>query len=346
MADTKRSGLTALAGTALADGDLIALTDISDTTMAASGTDKKTTLADVETYLDAGTHAKYVLDTTVATPVAAADTVVIFGRKIANRALPAFVGPSGLDSSLQPNLARNKVGYWNPNGGTSAIPGVFGYLAPTATGFTVTLRAAATTSMFTRMRRLGFVTVATAGTVGIYRVSVPMFTLGAGGTPALGGFFKVLRFGISDAAAVSGARMFWGMSSNVGAPTNVEPSTLTNCIGIGHGAADTNMKIFYGGSAAQTPIDLGVNFPANTRNVDVYDLALFAPPSAPDTVHYQVTRLNTDQSVSGTLAAATPGLQLPLSTTLLNNPWGYRTNNATALAVGVDFMSDYIETDQ
>jgi hypothetical protein len=35
---------------------------------------------------------------------------------------------------------------------------------------------------------------------------------------------------------------------------------------------------------------------------------------------------------------------LPTNTTLIG-PWGYRTNNATALAVGLDVMSAYIETD-
>ena len=38
-----------------------------------------------------------------------ADTVRVFGRKVAGRMLPAFVGPNGLDSSIQPFFARNKV---------------------------------------------------------------------------------------------------------------------------------------------------------------------------------------------------------------------------------------------
>ncbi len=343
---TKISAFTLLTGANLADNDLVDVVDVSDTSMAATGTNKKQTVLERIIGLDARTHSKHILDTTGATPVAAADTVVIFGRKIAGRAFPAFVGPSGLDSTLQVNLARNKVGYWNPQGGSTVLPGVFGYTAPTTTGFTAAVRNPFTTNMFTRMRRIGFATVATAGTVGAFRCSVAMFTIGAGGTPALGGFFKVLRFGISDAAAVAGARMFMGVSSSTVAPTNVEPSTLTNVIGMGHGASDTTMRIFYGGSAAQSPIDLGANFPANTRSVDVFELALFAPPGAANTVHYHVTRLNTGDEASGTLTAGTPGTQLPLSTTMLTNQWGYRTNNATALAVSLDVMSDYIETDQ
>lgn len=271
----------------------------------------------------------------------AADTVRLFRREIANRQLPAFIGPSGLDSALQPMLARNKVGYWCPPGNGTTVPGVLGFTAPTVTGFTATARTVATTNMFTRMRRLGYVTAATAGTVGQWRCAAAQYTVGDG-TTQLGGFHYIVRFGISDAAAVSGARMFMGIGSSI-TPTNVEPSTLTQRIGVGHGASDTNLKLFYGGSSAQTPIDLGANFPSNTLSTDVYELALFSAPNSGD-VHWQVTRLNTGHVASGTITN-TGAAVLPTNTTLLT-PWGYRTNNATALAVGLDVMSAYVETDQ
>jgi hypothetical protein len=119
---------------------------------------------------------------------------------------------------------------------------------------------------------------------------------------------------------------------------------LTNVIGVGHGASDTNFKLYYGGSTAQTPIDLGANFPCTTTNTDAYELALFAPPSSNNTVHYEVTRLNTGHTASGTLTG-TAGVVLPSSSTLLTYLQAWRTNNATAAAVGLDIMSDYIETD-
>jgi hypothetical protein len=45
------SGLGALTGANIADGDLFEVDDISDTTMAATGTNKKTTAADIFTYV-------------------------------------------------------------------------------------------------------------------------------------------------------------------------------------------------------------------------------------------------------------------------------------------------------
>lgn len=269
-----------------------------------------------------------------------AGTMKLFTRAVANRLMPAFVGPSGLDSTLQPLMARNKVGYWCPPGNANTVPGVLGFTAPTITNFTATARNVATTNLFTRMRRLGYVSAATAAAIGNWRVAVYQYTVGSSST-GLGGFTYIIRFGISDAAAVAGARMFMGMRSSA-TPANVEPSTLTNCIGIGHGASDTTMKLFYGGSAAQTPIDLGANFPADTRNVDVYELAIFAPPNTSD-IHYEVTRINTGHVATGTITNSGATV-LPTNGTLIA-PWGYRTNNATALAVGLDVMSAYIETD-
>ena len=284
--------------------------------------------------------AEFVLPE-VAVPVnPGAGKVTIFGRSIAGRIFPAFMGPSGLDSTLQPLLARNKIGYWNPQGNSAVLPGVFGFTAPVITGFTATARNVTATNLFTRMRRLGFVSAATAAAVGQWRTGVSQFTLGNGA--GLGGFTYIIRFGISDAAAIADARMFMGMGVGTLVPTNIEPSTLVNVIGIGCGAADTTLSLYYGGSAAQTPIALGANFPANTRNVDMYELALFAAPNS-TTVQYEVTRLNTGHVVKGTLSGAA-GTVLPAATTLLG-PWGYRTNNATALACAIDVASAYIETD-
>lgn len=53
MADTKLSALTAQTGAGAATGDLVETVDISDTTMAASGTNKKMTLAELVIFLNA-----------------------------------------------------------------------------------------------------------------------------------------------------------------------------------------------------------------------------------------------------------------------------------------------------
>lgn len=271
----------------------------------------------------------------------AADKLKVFVRDIAKRMLVGIIGPAGLDTTLQPALYRNKAGIWQPSGNSNVVPGVFGLLAWTALG-TATARNVAVTNFVTRLRRLGYVSAATAAAfAGIYSASA-QFTVGNGTN--LGGFFLVARFVCADAATVAGARQFVGMSNLTAAPTNVEPNTLTQCIGVGNGAADTNLKLFYGGSAAQTPIDLGANFPANTLSADAYEIALFNAPSQTNQVGYRIERLNTGHVSEGVIVAGTPGTQLPNDPTLLGfRAW--RTNNATLLAVGLDIVSVYLETD-
>lgn len=258
----------------------------------------------------------------------------IFIKKIAGRAMAAQIGPSGLDTTLQANLGGNKVAMWMPPGGSTTVPGVFGMAALTATG-TATARTVATTNLLSRMTRLGYVSAATAGALAGAREAVAKFTTGAG--PGLGGFFARYRFGISDPATVAGARMFIGLDALTAAPTNIDPSTKINCIGVGQIATSDNLHIIRGNATAKTPIDLGVNFPANT-NADAYELNLFAPPAGG--CYWQVRRLNTTFEATGFL----PSTEIPVATQLLCHQL-WRCNNATALAVGLDVCGIYIETD-
>ena len=273
------------------------------------------------------------------TPVPSDGGAYLFAKSRATRIMYGQVGPSGIDYTFQPALYANKVAYWNPPGNATTAPGVFGLTTPTATG-TATTRNVATTNLFTRTKRVGTVSSATANNVAGYRVSVAQFTLGTG---TLGGFSFVIRFGISDASLVANARMFVGLRNTTTAPTNVDPGTITNCIGVGHSNGDTNLFLYYGGSAAQTPIDLGSNFPTNTTNTDLYELMIFANPYVSGEFNYRVERLGTNFIAEGTVTG-TPGTQIPNSTTLLTHN-SFRTNNTTASAVGLDFISIYFETD-
>jgi hypothetical protein len=275
----------------------------------------------------------------------AAGNVKMFGRSMASRVIPAAVGPSGMDYAVQPSMWRQKVGRWNPPGNATTVPGVDGFTAWTAVG-TATARTVATTNLLTRMRRLGYVSAATAAALVSLRTAAAQFTTGNGGagSAALGGFFTSFRFGVTDAAAVTGARMFVGMSSNTAAPTNVEPSTLLNQFGIAQLSTDaTQLYFVYGGSAAQAAIPLGTGFPP-ANNAVAYDLTLWCPPTSNGVVNYELFRLDTGTSISGTITPATPGTQTPLNTTLLNHVM-WRTNNATALAVALDVTGIYVESD-
>ena len=283
---------------------------------------------------ESSTLATLTLPDTQNPAVPSSDYGTIFIKKIAGRAMAAQIGPSGLDTALQANLGGNKVAMWMPPGGSTTAPGVFGMAALSATG-TATARPVAVTNLLTRMTRLGYVSAATAGALAGAREAVAKYTTGAG--PGLGGFFARYRFGVSDAATVAGARMFVGLDALTAAPTNIDPSTKVNCLGVGQIAASNNLHIIYGNATAKTPINLGANFPANT-NADAYELNLFAPPAGG--CYWQVRRLNTTFEATGFL----PSTEIPIATQLLCHQL-WRCNNATALAVGLDVCGIYIETD-
>ena len=283
---------------------------------------------------ESSTLATLTLPDTQSPAAPSADYGTIFIKKIAGRMMAAQIGPSGLDTTLQANLGGNKVALWMPPGGSTTVPGVFGMAALTATG-TATARTVATTNLLTRMTRLGYVSAATAAALTGAREAVAKYTTGAG--PGLGGFFARYRFGVSDAATVAGARMFIGLDALTAAPTNIDPSTKVNCLGVGQIGTSDNLHIIRGNATAKTPIDLGANFPANT-NVDAYELNLFAPPAGG--CYWQVRRLNTTFEATGFL----PSTEIPIATQLLCHQL-WRCNNAAALAVGLDVCGIYIETD-
>lgn len=231
----------------------------------------------------------------------------IFIKKIAGRVMAAQIGPSGLDTALQANLGGNKVAMWMPPGGSTTVPGVFGMAALSAAG-TATARSVSITNLLTRMTRLGYVSAATAGSLAGAREAVAKYTTGAG--PGLGGFFARYRFGVSDATTVAGARMFIGLDALTAAPTNIDPSTKVNCLGVGQIGTSNNLHIIRGNATAKTPIDLGADFPANTNN-DAYELSLFSPPAGG--CYWQVRRLNTAFEATGFL----PSTEIPVATQLL-----------------------------
>lgn len=265
-----------------------------------------------------------------------------FSRSVANRFLAAQIGPSGLTSTLQPILARNKVGYWNPAGNSNAVPGVFGVAALSTQG-TATARTVAVTNLGTRMRRMGYVSAATAGDLTEARSPAAQFSCGSGGNDG-SGFFLVIRWMQSTAGAVAGERNFVGILNSTAAATNVDPSTLINCIGVAQLATDaTQLYLVSGGSTAQTPSPLGAtNFPASNSSTTPYELAIFAPNSIANTFYYQVTNIISGALATGTLTGG--AIVIPQNNTLLA-PRLWSCNNATAAAVAFDLCSIYIETD-
>jgi len=243
-----------------------------------------------------------------------------------------LVGPAGTNGSNGSNgingtngldLTTRAVAMWQaPGNGTAALD-VLGAAAATVLG-TATARTVATTNRITAQRRIGYVSAATAAALCGARSAASQWYGSMGGNA---GYTFRARFVPSDAAAVSGARMFVGVIPTA-APTNVEPNTLLNVLGVCQLSTGTNLQLIRNdGTGTATTVDLGANFPAAGASNAVYELTLTVTPGS---VAYSVVRLDTGDTSSGTWTT-----DIPADTTLMGfSAW--RCNNATALACGID----------
>lgn len=269
-------------------------------------------------------------------PAAPVDGAAIFSQNFGGRRITGWVDTNNIQALVQEFLGGGSIGIWKPPGNANTQPSVFGMANYTLVG-TATARNVATTNLLTRMKRLGLVSAAAINSPAQARVAVAQITSGAG---SLGGFFKVMRFAVSDAVLVADATMFVGIGPSGAIAGGTSPATLTNCFGVGRRSTDTNMQLFYGGSAAQAPVDLGSPYPSNQLSTP-YELVIFCPPTAASTIYFQLTNLATGASTGVLSVTGTVGTQLPASTTLLSQSVLYRSTVAGAAAVGLDLISDY-----
>ncbi len=228
------------------------------------------------------------------------------------------------------------VSRWAAGGSTTITAVEAGAL--TATG-TATAASNATTNSYTQQTRLEYlVTVAAATAVAGWRFSTSLWW--RGNAAGLGGFRFRCRWGNATGAATATNRAFTGMANNVSAPTDVEPSSLTNMVGMGWDAADANVQIMTNDATGlATKIDLGVNFPVPAADrSEFFELELFCDPNAA-TMSYRVVRGSTGIVATGSIAA-----DLPANTALLS-PRGWMSVGGTSSVIGTALMTCEIGSD-
>ena len=264
-----------------------------------------------------------------------ANSLIFFARNAGGRQMPAFVGPSGVDSLLQPTFARNRIAMVFPNPSAATLT-TFGIVM----GNTLALstRVPAATNLFTSLRRGGIASNTTAGTsAGLRGNGVHYWR---GNAPGLGGFHFIARFGVAIVAA--DMRAFVGWKNVTGAMSNANPSAQTNIIGVGFDSTQTTWRIMTNGNSGTAPtIDLGAGFPTNVGNTNMLELAMFHAPNGTE-LEYQFTNITTSNTVYGSVSANSTNM--PNNVTFLS-PHFWINNGSTAGVAALDIVSLYIETD-
>ncbi len=209
-------------------------------------------------------------------PVTPSAGLSIYASDRAGRKVLKMIGPSGIDTSLQPTLGRNTIGMWMPESTTTVR--TIGIPA-TNTG-TVSTPTLASTNVRTQMRRFRVQSVATTAQSAGSRSNQTM--VWRGDAAELGGFEFSARFsdgtGLEAGGMRNQQRAFVGLYATTGVIGNVDPSTLVNVVGMAYDSTDTTWRIMWNdGSGTCSTTALGPNFPA--RNLGkVYDFTLFAKP--------------------------------------------------------------------
>lgn len=331
MADSKITALTALTGANVADNDVVPLVDVSDTTMAATGTTKQITAAELGKAVGANGRLNLAPFTST-TPSAPSTGVQMFSRFKAGRNLPAFIGPSGLESSLQPHFAANCVSFVRPSGNGTVLASQG--IVVTATG-TATAANWANTSFLASLKRISYISAATAGANGGMREAVLKYW--RGNAAGLGGFDIRFRFGFATISTTR--RWFVGLVGVTTALASAEPSTNANILGVGQDTADTTVQFMHKNGTAGTAIKSNSTLASPAAN-EVWDVRLFAAPNA-SSVTMSVEKLNGGSyaeyttGVSTDIPANTQGLALQL----------WANNGTTAAVIDPHLVSLYAETD-
>lgn len=285
------------------------------------------------------TFTTILLPEQVSEPAApASGNGLFYARNIAGRTMPKWIGPSGVDYPLQSHIGFNNIVMWRGGATTTATTfaaqiGAMPYTGASPTA--PTIPTPASTNLKTQTYRSVISTGGTAGALAYIRANT--LRVWRGNAAGLGGWFLAHRFGL--AALQTGQRVFVGLQDTAANPTNIDPTTNTTPgrIGMAINASTGNWNLVHNVTGtAPTVIALGANFPVNTT--DLLELILFAKPNAAD-ISYRITNWSTAQQTSGTITT-----NIPANTTFMI-PTVWITNNATAAAATLDFISTYLETD-
>lgn len=150
------------------------------------------------------------------------------------------------------------------------------------------------------------------------------------------GFAVTLCAGPDTGVTTSGStdRFWMGLRASTSAPTDVEPSSLVNAIGLGYDAADSTMQVMHNdGSGTATKINTGMAVPA-TDSSGMFKLHLWCEAGS-STVQFVVVNLSDGAEFSGTIST-----DLVASTTFMS--WqAYHSVGATSSVVGLALGSQH-----
>lgn len=289
-----------------------------------------------------------IILTAVPTEPAAPSTGLMkfYGKSIGGRTLPKFVGPSGVDSPLQPALFGSRVCMFYPQIGTTGTGGGGFGPAWTSNG-TVTHPTPSTTApaKSNQMKRTRYANVVTTTNQQLG----PRFNAASeqafwrGNAAGLGGFFFYTRF-IVELYPASTVRIFAGLSSTSTGSVCISDTVLANTCGLWHdttdpstGAGAFNFVTKDATTATKQAITLSNAIAAGNS----YDFTMFCPPNG-STLEWRLVDLVNNVTYSNTTSTT-----LPASTAFMQPQvqMSNGTANTVVTTTAIGVVGIYVESD-
>jgi len=284
MADTKISGFS--------DGSPAQGTD--EYVIARGGANYSLTLAEILTAAEFPTYI--LLDDQSTDPSAPASGLKLYNRPLANRRLPRFIGPSGLDSALQPAFFANNVTMWLPGTGSTAAIN-FGTSWTVAT--TQATPAIANTNWMTQMKRATFTTTTTAANASGARTTSQICWIGS--SAGQGGFFFAARLGILTYSSTM--RIFCGLNTSANAISS-DPSSVANSCGLSKDTGETVWQMLTVSSGGTSQKTSSGRTTAAAGTTDVFDFYMFCKPND-TTIYFRFTDVTTSTNLVNNVGQST-----------------------------------------
>ena len=151
------------------------------------------------------------------------------------------------------------------------------------------------------------------------------------------GFVYSVTWGPVIGVSNTSKRAFAGLRNSPSAPTDVSPTTLVECFGMGwDDANDTNIQIFHNdNSGTATQIDLGSGFPIPTADrTDFYTLYIYVPKGGAG-YYYKVVDESDGTSTTGLVTT-----DLVASSSFMR-PFNYTSVGGVSAQTGIGIFTIY-----
>jgi len=238
------------------------------------------------------------------------DTLKLFARKVAGRMTPRYIGPSGVDQTIQDKISENGTVVYFPNGGTTV--GLNLGLSWT-TGGTVSHPTPASTApaLYSQQKRTRWANVVTTTnqTLGLHTATAEK-RYWRGNAAGLGGFNFHARFaiGLWPAATV---RLFVGLSDQNTSP--VASDTLAgNACGLWHDTTEAATVLNFVTRNGTTTTKAAITLSTALAAGQCFDFWMWSAPNGSE-IFYKLSDILTGTVRVDTSTTTT----IPLSTAFM-----------------------------